>query len=161
MKPTLALPLLPLLFHLALPLAALPALAQAGPATVVPGAAPIPADDRLYQALGGREAIQRFTDDFYDSMLQDARIARFFDGLNPRYLKRVLADYFCVVAGGPCVYDGVGMKDAHAHLGLAKRDFNALVEHLQLAMDRAHVPFSTQNELLARLAPAHRDIVTR
>ncbi|MFG6458276.1 group I truncated hemoglobin [Roseateles sp. BYS96W] len=156
MKPALA---LPVALALALPAPAL--LAQTGPATVVPGTAPLPADDRLYQALGGREAIQRFTDDFYDSMLQDARIARFFEGLNPRYLKRVLADYFCVVAGGPCVYDGVGMKDAHAHLGLAKRDFNALVEHLQLAMDRARVPFSTQNELLARMAPLHRDIVTR
>ena len=53
------------------------------------------------------------------------------------------------------------MKDSHAHLGIGKGDFNTLVEHLQRAMDRAGVPFATQNRLLARLAFFHRDIVTQ
>ena len=155
MKPLLA-------AALALALAAPLAQAQqAQAATVVSGTAPMPADDKLYQDLGGRDAIQRFTDDFYDSTLQDPRIARFFDGINMKHLKRVLADYFCVVAGGPCVYDGVSMKDSHAHLGIGKGDFNTLVEHLQRAMDRAGVPFATQNRLLARMAYLHRDIITR
>ena len=129
--------------------------------TTQPGTAPLPPDDLLYQQLGGRDAIQSFTNDFYERMLKDPRIAHFFDGINMVYLKRVLADYFCVVAGGPCTYDGVSMTNAHAHLGLAKADFTALVENLQLAMDAAGVPFSTQNQLLARMAFFHRDIVTR
>jgi hemoglobin len=154
------------LLHAALALTLAAPLAQAQsqasrPSTVVPGVAPIPRDDQLYQQLGGQEVIRRFTSDFYDSMLQDARIARFFDGINITHLKRVLADYFCVVAGGPCLYDGVGMKDAHAHLGIAKGDFNTLVEHLQRAMDKANVPFATQNELLGRMAFLHRDIITK
>lgn len=119
------------------------------------------ADDSLYRELGGREAIQRFTNDFYDRMLKDARIAHFFDGINVNYLKHVLADYFCVTAGGPCEYDGVSMRDAHADLGIARADFNALVENLQDAMNAAGVPFGTQNRLLARLAYLHRDVVTR
>jgi hemoglobin len=151
----------PLFAALALALAAPFALAQPRPATVIPGTAPLPADDHLYRELGGQEAIQAFTNDFYDRMLQDARIARYFDGINQKYLKRVLADYFCVVAGGPCVYDGVGMKDSHAHLGIDRAAFNALVEDLQLAMDAARVPFGTQNRLLARLAFFHRQIVTK
>lgn len=152
--------LLPLLL-LPLLLDASPAPAQTGPATTLAGTAPLPADDQLYRDLGGREAIQRFTDDFYDRMLADTRIAHFFDGINQAYLRRTLADYFCVVAGGPCVYEGVSMKDAHAHLGIAKGDFNALVEHLQDAMSRAGVAFSVQNRLLARLAFFHRDIITQ
>lgn len=136
-------------------------LAQAQASTVRPGAAPVAADDRLYRELGGREAIQRFTDDFYDRMLADARIAHHFDGINVNYLKRVLADYFCVVAGGPCSYDGVSMKDAHAHLGIDRAAFNALVENLQAAMDTAGVPFPVQNRLLSRMAFFHRDIITK
>lgn len=136
-------------------------LAHAQARTVMPGSAPVASDNRLYAELGGQEHIQRFTDDFYDRMLQDARIARYFDGMNVKHLKRVLADYFCVVAGGPCVYDGVGMKDAHAHLGIDRAAFNALVEHLQAAMDAAGVPFASQNRLLARMAFFHRDIVTK
>jgi hemoglobin len=150
--------LLPAAFVLAL--AALPASAQTEARSVLPGTVPIPADDALYRELGGRDAIQRFTDDFYDRLLADARIAHFFDGLNARSLTRSLADYFCVVAGGPCTYEGVSMVDAHAGLGIRRADFNALVEHLQEAMDAAGLPFPTQNRLLARLAFSHRDIVT-
>lgn len=153
----------PLLTALAA-LALLAPLAQAQPSaasTVLPGTAPMASDDLLYRELGGRDVIQAFTNDFYDRMLQDARIARYFDGINMKYLKRVLADYFCVVAGGPCVYDGVGMKDAHAHLGIDRAAFNALVENLQWAMDAAGVPFAAQKRLLARMAFFHRDIVSR
>ena len=146
---------------LALALAVPLTQAQSQPSTVMPGVAPIPADDRLYRDLGGREAIQTFTNDFYDRMLRDARIARYFDGINMKHLKRVLADYFCVVAGGPCTYDGVSMTNAHTHLGIDRAAFNALVENLQLAMDAAQVPFATQNQLLARMAFFHRDIITK
>lgn len=123
--------------------------------------APAALDDTLLRALGGETAIRRFTDDFYDRMLADARIARYFDGVNASYLKRVLADYFCVLAGGPCTYDGVSMKDAHAHLGIDRAAFNALVENLQSAMSAAGVPFGAQNQLLARMAFFHRDIITK
>lgn len=140
--------------------AAVPALAQSAPGQGEPTVIRA-ADDSIYRELGGREAIARFTDDFYERMLRDARIAHFFDGINVRYLKGALTDYFCVAAGGPCSYDGVSMKNAHAHLGIAKGDFNTLVEHLQDAMKAANVPFSTQNQLLSRVAFYHRDIVTK
>ncbi len=150
-------------FALALACLAPWAAAQnAPPARLLPDRnAPAAADDALYRALGGEAAIRHFTDDFYDRMLADPRIARYFDGVNAAYLKRVLADYFCVVAGGPCTYDGVSMKDAHAHLGIDRAAFNALVEHLQSAMENAGVPFGVQNQLLARMAFFHRDIITK
>lgn len=147
----------PLLACAALGLALLaPAGAPAQPAPPPPAG-----DDSLYRELGGRDRIVSFTNDFYDRLLADPRVAPFFDGINMKYLRRVLADYFCVAAGGPCDYDGVSMKNAHAHLGIARADFNAVVEHLQEAMDAAGVPFSTQNRLLARLAFLYRDIVTQ
>ena len=130
-------------------------------ASTLGAAAAAPVDDSLYRDLGGQAAIQRFTDDFYDRMLLDARIAHFFDGLNPRALKTSLGAFLCVTAGGPCRYEGVDMRNAHAHLEIDKAAFNALVENLQFAMDAASVPFSVQNRLLARLAPMHRDIITR
>ena len=70
-----------------------------------------------------------------------------------------LADQFCQLAGGPCVYDGETMKKAHASMHVARADFNALVEDLQDAMDARAIPFAVQRRLLALLAPMHRDIV--
>lgn len=53
------------------------------------------------------------------------------------------------------------MAAAHKALGLKDMDFNALVEDLQDGLDASGVDFATQNRLLARLAPMHKDIVTR
>ena len=92
-------------------------------------------------------------------LVADPRTSEFFKKTNQAHLKEMLSQQFCVVAGGPCVYTGVPMKLAHQDMDISKGDFNALVEVLQAAMDAQHVPFATQNQLLARLAPMHRDIV--
>jgi hemoglobin len=52
------------------------------------------------------------------------------------------------------------MKSAHANLDIKKSDFNALVEVLQQSMDARGIPFRTQNQMLALLAPMHRDTIT-
>jgi hemoglobin len=133
-------------------IALLAVLIQAGPAD---------ADDSLYQALGARDGITKIATLTIDLCVADARIkARFFD-TNLNRLKRLLADQFCVLSGGPCTYGGRTMKETHATMKLTNADFNALVEDLQTAMDRQKIPFRTQNRLLAILAPLERDIVTR
>ncbi len=43
---------------------------------------------------------------------------------------------------------------------MRKHKSNALVEQFQYAMDKHNVPFSAQNELLAKLAPMYRQIET-
>jgi len=53
------------------------------------------------------------------------------------------------------------MKKAHQAMAIAKADVNALVEVLQAAMDTQGIPFTTQNRLLAQLAPMRRDIINR
>ena len=90
----------------------------------------------------------------------DSRLAPFFEKTNLDELARHLTDQVCLVAGGPCKYEGVDMKTAHADFDIRPRDFNALVEVLQLGMERRGLPFPVQNRLLARLAPMHRDVIT-
>lgn len=53
------------------------------------------------------------------------------------------------------------MKEAHADLDITKGDFNALGDVLQVSMDAKGIPFGAQNRLLARLAPMHREVVTK
>ena len=119
------------------------------------------ADDALYHDLGERPGIAKIVDDATANFLADDRIKATFDNTNIDRFKGLLTDQLCVVAGGPCVYKGRSMHDAHKGLHLTDHDFNALVEDLQKGMDEAGVPFPTQNRLLARLAPMHRDVVTR
>lgn len=60
--------------------------------------------------------------------------------------------------GGPCVYDGFGMREADQPLDIGPAQWGAMVEDLQMAMSEAGVPFRTQNRLLKLLAPMRRDI---
>ena len=119
------------------------------------------ADDPLFHDLGGRDGIATIVDDATSNFLADPRIKATFDNTNMDRFKANLADQLCVVAGGPCVYKGQSMHDAHKGLHLTNADFNALVEDLQAGMEKAGVSFATQNRLLARLAPMHRDVVTK
>ena len=130
----------------------------AAPAASSPGFA-APADDALFRALGGRPGIAAIVGDFVPRLVADPRMSEFFRKTNQAHLQEMLAQQFCVVSGGGCTYTGLPMAQAHHDMDISKADFNALVEVLQASMDTQHVPFATQNRLLARLAPMHRDIV--
>lgn len=131
------------------------ALAQS--ATPASGQSPPSA---LYQALGEKDGIELLMDDLVGRLRADKTIGPMFANIKPAYLKEQLTDQLCRVSGGPCVYEGEEMKKAHADLKIGTGEFNLLVELLQDCMDARHIPFAVQNQLLARLAPMHRDIIT-
>ncbi|MCZ8234822.1 MAG: group 1 truncated hemoglobin [Inhella sp.] len=118
------------------------------------------ADDSLYRAWGGREGIRAVMDDLVPRLKADARIGHFFKDVSTQHLARQLTDQLCQLAGGPCVYDGPDMKTAHQELGVARRDFHAMVEVLQQSMAARGIAFADQNRMLALLAPMHRDVIT-
>lgn len=123
-------------------------------------AAAAPADDSLYRSFGGTPGLERLMDDFVGRLYEDPRLKDFFKETKASELKKQLVVQFCEVSGGPCRREGPSMKDAHAGQDIRRRDFNALVEVLQDAMDAQQVPFPAQRRLLALLAPMHRDIVS-
>jgi hemoglobin len=118
-----------------------------------------PADPDTLQAFGQRAGLGRLATDFVDRLASDARTAEFFRQTARPELASKLADQFCVVLGGPCRYEGADMRVAHQDLDIRRQDFNALVEVLQASMAAQGVPFASQNRLLARLAPMHREII--
>ena len=132
------------------------AQAQAAPAQ----SQPMMKSDALYQALGEKPGLVKLMDDFMTRLVANPRTGPFFKPANQQHIKAELVEQFCQLSGGPCVYKGVDMKTIHASLGVNKGDFNALVEELQHAMDAQGIPFRTQNQLLALLAPMHRVIIT-
>jgi hemoglobin len=119
------------------------------------------ADDALYQAFGQRDGLVKIVADATDRWVADDRIKDTFDNINLERFKKLLVDQLCELTGGPCKYTGRNMYEAHKGLHLNQAEFNALVEGLQLAMNKYDIPFSTQNELLVMLAPMERDAVTR
>jgi hemoglobin len=134
-----------------------PAFADTQPADPFPV---ISTDGSLYQAFGGHEGLVHITDDLMVNVLADPRIRDFFVAAKRDQIKSGLVQIFCHVMGGGCAYTGKDMTEVHSQLGIREEDFLALVENLQKAMDKNHVPFWAQNRLLAVMAPHHREIVT-
>lgn len=128
-----------------------------GAAVAQPAAAQ--ANDTLYQQLGGQSGLVTLMDDFMVRLLADRRMGPFFKDVDHKHVKAQLVAQFCEVSGGPCRLKGPDMKKAHAGFDITKGDFNALVEVLQHSMDAQGIAFGTQNRLLARLAPMHREII--
>lgn len=114
----------------------------------------------LYQQLGGVAGIQRVAFRTIDRVAHDPRTQRTFDGIHLSYLQQSVANYLCKVADGPCVYDGETMRNAHADLNIGGSEFDVMVQTLREELDAAGVSPAAKNELLRRLAPSRRDIVT-
>jgi hemoglobin len=131
---------------------ALLTMTQAGPAR---------ADDSLYRDLGGLPAITAVVDDLLATTDADPRTAPFFQGVSHKRLRQKLIEQLCSVSGGPCQYTGRSMQEAHKGLGIDQAAFNALVEDLQAALEKEHVPYRAQNRLLALLAPMSREVIEK
>jgi hemoglobin len=118
------------------------------------------APDSLYAKLGGNAAITAVVGAFLGNVVADTRINAFFKGVDAADLQKKLVDQIGQATGGPEVYKGRSMKEAHAGLKITVADFNALVDDLVKALDGANVPKDLQTPLLDTLAGMQPDIVT-
>jgi len=124
------------------------------------------ADDTLYKSLGGKKAIVAVVDDFVGRVAADDRINSFFkataaDTQRLAKFKKNLVDQICEASGGPCKYKGKDMKTAHAGMGIASGDFDALVQDLVASLDKFMVKEGDKQALLGVLGPMKKDIVEK
>ncbi|MDE1959460.1 MAG: group 1 truncated hemoglobin [Xanthomonadaceae bacterium] len=136
-------------------LAAPPMAAPLNPAPRDPALAPV------FKQFGEKPGLVSLVNDFMDNLMADPVTRPFFADANRDHIKKELVDQFCVILDGPCTYTGLDMQQAHKGLDITEADFNALVVDLQKAMDKHGIPFTAQNQLMAKLAPMHRDVDTK
>ncbi|WP_411965483.1 group I truncated hemoglobin [Haloferax sp. YSMS24] len=114
----------------------------------------------LYDRLGGREAIAAVVDEFYDRMLDDERVAHYFDDIDMAAQRAHQTRFISHVAGGPVEYTGADMREAHEHLELTTEDFEVTAEHLQGALEAFDVPEDDIEEVMSAVAGLRDEIVT-
>lgn len=137
-----------------------------GMAAIVTFSVPAFGQQKLYERLGGKPAITAVVDEFVARVAADTKINRYFgaaasDPARMASFKAKLVDQICAATGGPCTYTGKNMKDAHAGMGIAGAEFDALVGDLVGALDKFKVPEKEKGELLGALGPMKADIVTK
>ena len=121
-------------------------------------AGPPTTDPSLYQRMGGLPVITKVVDETIDAVVTDSKTKRSFDGIKISPLKENIVKQVCLLAGGPCKYEGENMRKAHKGLNITDSEFDLLVAALRDSLNR-HVGEREKNELLRLLAPMKRDVV--
>ena len=120
-----------------------------------------PKADSIYHRIGGHQALEVVVEDFYCRVLDDDHLSGFFAGANMKRLKGKQVEFFAAALGGPHVYQGAGMKDAHTGRGIGQADFDKVAFHLTAALAAAGVPAETIAQIAAAITPLAGDIVSR
>ena len=119
------------------------------------------ADLSTYNDFGEKAGLTKVVDDLMINLLADEKTRPFFEKADQVRIKEKLVEQFCVELEGPCTYTGQNMKRSHKGHEIDSSQFYALVEALQLSMNKNKIPQRAQNKLLAKLAPMHKDIVNK
>jgi len=90
--------------------------------------------DRLYDRLGGEDAISAVVDEFYDRVIADEQVAHYFEDVDMQKQRAHQAQFISSVAGGPVEYTGGEMKSVHDGMGIDHDDFDAIATHLNNAL---------------------------
>jgi hemoglobin len=115
----------------------------------------------IYDDIGGREAVEAVVSDFYDAVLADERINHYFDDQDMTELRAHQIQFISSVTGGPVEYSGADMREAHTHLDLDERDFQAVAEHLESALRANGVDDANVESILSRVADLKAPVLDR
>jgi hemoglobin len=119
----------------------------------------------LYDRLGGVYPIAVVVDEFISRLLvsdllnANPAIAGARQRVPAPGLKYQVTAMVCQATGGPCVYKGRNMKQAHAHLNITEREWQEMVRVFRGVLDQLKVPAREQQELVAIVESTKSDIV--
>ncbi len=105
----------------------------------------------LYEQAGGDAAIAAAVDSFYVRMLDDPTMAEWFRGVDLTELKAHQRAFLAVGLGGPELYDGRSMRNAHSGLGITDDVFSRTLEHLTAALTDLGVEASVVAQVARRI----------
>ena len=118
-------------------------------------------DNTLYERLGGSEAIQQVTAEFYRLALADPLLAPLFDGVDMARLTAMQAAFLALAFGGPDGYQGRDLRAAHAALNLADEHFDQVVALLAQALKEAGVSDGDIGDVAAVAETVRADVLGR
>ena len=113
----------------------------------------------LYEQLGGESGLNSFVHDFLVNVSKDNRINKDFAHANMANLQKQLVAYIGEKAGGPQIYTGPDMYQAHKGMNITDAQWNAFMQDLEATLKQVKAPQLAQAELLGIMMPKKSEIV--
>lgn len=118
----------------------------------------------LFDRLGGTAAVNTAVDIFYRKVLNDKRIAHFFDGVDMDRQAAKQKAFLTMVFGGPNNYTGLDMRKGHKHLvarGLNDSHVDAVIENLGATLKELGATAADIKEVAAIAESVRDDVLDR
>ena len=115
--------------------------------------------DTLYTDIGGNETLDKVYGLALNKIYNDPVLSAKFSGVPKKHLREMLTEQTCQLIGGPCVYSGKSMPEAHSEAVVTEAEFYSLVEYVQQAMRQIGLTYQQENLILQKLAPLKGQIV--
>ena len=113
----------------------------------------------LYEAIGGQPAVMAAVDGFYQRVLADPMLARYFEHVPLQRLRGHQAAFFAMALKGPDNYRGRSMREAHAGMGIIDAEFDRVAMHLIDTLAELGVPQPLIEQIVGQVAPLRAEIV--
>lgn len=84
----------------------------------------------LYDRIGGEKAVESLVTAFYDRVLADEELQRFFEHTGTDKLKRMQREFFAAALDGPVTYSGRPLSHVHHGRGIKPRHLKRFLDHL-------------------------------
>jgi len=121
--------------------------------------------DSLFERIGGLEAIMAAADLFYEKVMRDPLLARFFQGIDMKRQNRKMVAFMTWAFDGPTEYKGRDLRTAHRDLvkshGLNDSHFDAVAIHLSETLKELGVAPALIDEALAIVATTRDEVLNR
>ena len=114
----------------------------------------------VYDEIGGSASVKAAVTVFYDRVLADPSIAHWFEGIDMTRLKAHQRAFLAAALGGPELFAGRGMAQAHAGLDITPEAFDTVVEHLAVSLHDLGVTDDVVASIRERIEPLRADVVS-
>ncbi|MFC5949622.1 group 1 truncated hemoglobin [Pseudonocardia lutea] len=112
----------------------------------------------VYESIGGADAVAAAVERFYERVLGDPALVGYFADVDLKRLKTHQRSFLAAAIGGPELYQGRPMKEAHARFRIRPAHFDLVVGHLVATLTELGVPAETIGAIGETLAPLKADI---
>jgi hemoglobin len=117
--------------------------------------------ESLYEKLGGTEGITRIAADVVENHLANPAIATRFKNAKASVdeLKNAAATFFITGTGGPQVYHGKNLLEAHKGMNISGTEFMAALDDILAALQKNNISQRVQEEVLFVLYSMRSEVV--
>ena len=115
--------------------------------------------DSLFESIGGTTTLHRAVTMLYDRILTDPALSPAFAYVDIARVRGHMKSFLAVALGGPTVYDGKGLAEAHSRLRITDDMFDGVIGHLVETLETLDVDPDAVDVVITRLAPLRSEVV--